>query len=526
MKVDVVDKFSAFERLKPNWNSVYSADPDASLFLSWDWMSKWLGENRDEWLILAAKASARAKDYVGFFPLWINTRPAKSGGFLTEIAMAGGNFADYTGLIVRPASADATIDAFARAIKAMNWAAARFSRMRVSDELHDRLVRAFPRSKFDILLNYPMIDSAGVDNSICLVVPLPRTWDLYLAGLSANTRQHLRRLLRNLDSDPELRLSQISSRNIDSSIDILIDFWARKWSARKVESLSVMQRLLRTKLLHYYELGILYLPVLWRGDQPLGAHASLIDGEKRVMLFFIGARDESCDTTQPALTLHAHGIRDAIEMGLTRYDFLRGNERYKYSFGSIHRRICNTIVHVKPGARRRTLFDTRSIPRAMTLLREQKSTGKLAEVETGYRQILSVDPNYMPAILGYAELKAAHGQMMTAEKLLRDLVARQGGSEAAWLALGQCLAAQHCWPESEACYCRALELNPRLAGAHYQLGLLHEARGNTAEAQRSYKKSIEIDPGYRDVKRRLIDVVLRSTSERTRVVDEPKASTS
>src|SRR5690606_40711539 len=103
MKVDVVDQFSVFESLRANWNNVYAADPDANIFLSWDWMSKWLGENRDEWLILAAKASASARDYVGFFPLRIHTRPAKSGGFLTEIAMAGGNFADYTGLIVRPA---------------------------------------------------------------------------------------------------------------------------------------------------------------------------------------------------------------------------------------------------------------------------------------------------------------------------------------------------------------------------------------------------------------------------------------
>jgi len=243
------------------------------------------------------------------------------------------------------------------------------------------------------------------------------------------------------------------------------------------------------------------------------------------MHFFVGARDEQCQNPQPGLTLHAHSIRHAIEMGLTRYDFLRGNERYKYSFGSIERRISNTIVRVKPGARARSVLDRRSIPRALHLIKEQKTAGKHAEMETGYRQILAVDPDCMPAILGYAELKVANGQIMAAERLLRDLVARHDSSEAAWLALDECLAAQQCWPEAEACYCRALELNPRLAAAHYRIGVMHESRGNAAEARRSYKRVLEIDPEYGDVKRRLIDAVLRPVHTRTSEVDPSKADT-
>ena len=71
----------------------------------------------------------------------------------------------------------------------------------------------------------------------------------------------------------------------------------------------------------------------------VGVLASLIDREKRAMRFFIGARDERWNDIRPGLVLHAHSIRQAIEMGLTQYNFLRGNERYKYSFGSVDRRL-------------------------------------------------------------------------------------------------------------------------------------------------------------------------------------------
>jgi predicted Zn-dependent protease len=234
------------------------------------------------------------------------------------------------------------------------------------------------------------------------------------------------------------------------------------------------------------------------------------------MLFFMGASDTRRGKLQPSFILHAHSIQHAIEMGLVRYDFMGGNERYKYSFGAVERRICNTIIRAKPGARPGRVLDVRSVPSAMDMMKQLEIRVDLAALEKGFRQIIDVDPEFMPAFLGFAELKAARGQFMAAEKLLRELVAKHESSEDGWVALGQCLTAQHCWLEAEACFRRALTLNPRLAAAHYHLGLMHEAKGEPAEARASYKKVLAIDPGYRDTKHRLIDTVLRPTRKRTR----------
>ena len=101
MRIDVIDSFEAFVRLKPQWDAVYRADPQAQFFLSWTWMSKWLPMLEGPWFILAVKppAGAGTSDHVGFFPLRLRIKERKAGGFYNEINMAGNFGADYTGFI-------------------------------------------------------------------------------------------------------------------------------------------------------------------------------------------------------------------------------------------------------------------------------------------------------------------------------------------------------------------------------------------------------------------------------------------
>jgi CelD/BcsL family acetyltransferase involved in cellulose biosynthesis len=76
----------------------------------------------------------------------------------------------------------------------------------------------------------------------------------------------------------------------------------------------------------------------------LGALALLIDAEKMSLLFYVGGRDATVKSPLPGVVLHAYSIRHAIHRGFTTYDFLRGNEPYKYSFGKKERRIRHVIV--------------------------------------------------------------------------------------------------------------------------------------------------------------------------------------
>jgi CelD/BcsL family acetyltransferase involved in cellulose biosynthesis len=133
-----------------------------------------------------------------------------------------------------------------------------------------------------------------------------------------------------------------------------------KWGNRKGERLDSIQKIYRTMLMHCFSQGLLFLPVLWKGEMPLGAVALLIDPEKRSLLFYVGGRDTTVSSPPPGFVLHAYSIRYAIHRGFITYDFLRGNESYKYSFGKNERRIRHIVVGARDVRKPRATPDGRS----------------------------------------------------------------------------------------------------------------------------------------------------------------------
>src|SRR5262249_16044458 len=155
----------------------------------------------------------------------------------------------------------------------------------------------------------------------------------------ANTRQKIRRLLKQFEASHEYRITVATSETIERDLDTLLRFWEIKWTPRKGDLVPALIRTNRPMLTRSFKADLLYLPTLWKADQALAALATLIDRRKRSFLFYMTGRDEAFDGPPPGVILHAYSIRYAIENGFTEYDFLRGNEPYKYSFGVQERRI-------------------------------------------------------------------------------------------------------------------------------------------------------------------------------------------
>ncbi|TIX38767.1 MAG: GNAT family N-acetyltransferase, partial [Mesorhizobium sp.] len=61
------------------------------------------------------------------------------------------------------------------------------------------------------------------------------------------------------------------------------------------------------------------------------------------------------------LVLHGYCIRRAIEQGFRSYDFLRGNEAYKYSYGVEETAIHCVLVKTRTGRNLGDRLDPRSV---------------------------------------------------------------------------------------------------------------------------------------------------------------------
>ncbi len=498
MRVEIIGDMQGFDRLQDNWNEVYECDPEAQFFLSSTFMKDWLPRLDGPWFILAVRPHADAPRCVAFLPLRLRTKERRGGGFYNEINMAGNYCADYTGLICTPDAEARAIPALARHLTRLNWTTLNLDNMAMSEQRARLFLGPFAGKAFATEELQRINASDNVDNCICPFATLPDSWDQYLNGsLSANTRQKIRRLLRQIESDGAYRITLADAETIDRDVKILLRFWSARWAGRKgTRIMSLVQNNYAT-VMRAFASGSLLLPVLWQGDRPIGALATFVDLSKKSLLFYLAGRDESFDGPPPGLILHAFSIRHAIANGFRCYDFLRGNEPYKYSFGVQERRIRCIRVSTRNGRNLGDRLHPRSLAEVLRRTTELHQAGKLSEAERGYRQILEVDPHAAAALYRFAQLMATRGKMMGARKAFRTLATVRPDSYKAWLGLGQALQSLHRFAEAAQAYREAVRLRPDLAVAHRNLGQLLVTLGQHADAATAFQTALHLQPADR-----------------------------
>ncbi|MDJ0902903.1 MAG: GNAT family N-acetyltransferase [Xenococcus sp. MO_188.B8] len=497
MKIVKIDSFETFKKIRGNWDSVYTADPQAHFFLSWVWLSGWLPMVHESWFILAAKPDSGDSSYVAFFPLKMRLMHHDGGGFETEICMAGNSMADYTGFICLPGYEVEVINAFATHIQQkLVWSSFDVKSILEYDTRMSLFLRSFPGDSFELSqLRIQSKNEDDPDNYIAPYVSLPNNWENYLQNyVSSNTRQKIRRFLRKIETSDEFHITHVDANNLKSHIEILLGFWTTRWRKHKGDNYDVIIDYYRLILHHCFKNNCLYLPVLWQGDRPLGAIANFVDVQQKSMLFVITGRDQTHNNPPPGLILHSDAIRYAIENGYKVYDFLRGNEEYKYSFGTKERHIQHIVVKDKNYQNRQQ--DVKQIlPLALQLAIRHHRANRLIKAEQGYRQILEVESNHPEALYGLGILMRQKGEYQTAENLLSKLLQVQPNSLKALFSLGNLYQTQGQLSKAVETYNQVLSLEPKSAAVHNNLGYILQIQGKWEEAITCYQKALELHPG-------------------------------
>jgi tetratricopeptide (TPR) repeat protein len=163
----------------------------------------------------------------------------------------------------------------------------------------------------------------------------------------------------------------------------------------------------------------------------------LMEPRKRTFSFYMTGRDETFEGPPAGVLLHAYSIRHAIERGFVEYDFLRGNEPYKYSFGCKERQIYSIVLETRSGKNLGGGIDPRCVPDLLARATELHRKGKSAEAEIGYRRILEVQPKHADALHRLGQLLAAKGDFVAAKRLFRILTTIRPDAAKAWQCLGQ-----------------------------------------------------------------------------------------
>jgi len=163
-------------------------------------------------------------------------------------------------------------------------------------------------------------------------IDLPTSWDEYLTTLDRHDRHELRRKMRKLEREG-VNMDCYESENdrIDEFFRLMTLGNEQKRNFLSAPMKSFFLDIVKT----FFPKKFLRLCFLKLNSEYIAS--ALVFVFKDEFLLYNSGFDPRFSHLSPGLLLKAHMIKQAIESGMKRFDFLRGAERYKFDLGGKER---------------------------------------------------------------------------------------------------------------------------------------------------------------------------------------------
>jgi CelD/BcsL family acetyltransferase involved in cellulose biosynthesis len=329
-------EWPADETARATWERLRQHAPTESLFLAPEWLKTWmqmLGEGRA--LLLGV---ADGDTVCAVAPL---EQATLAGGF-TILRPLGIGTADYLDLLLPPSSTTR-----AAALEAL------------LDGLLDR------EGAWDALdfRNLPFESPTAADLSRlaearglrCSVLPgyarpeivLDGDWENYLQTRAGRFRYNLRSRLRRLGERGRVRF-----RRVDAAEEVLPAIgtlgllhacrWADQHTSTIFSSSAVGQRFYAEACRRYQQRGLLDVTLLEVDGQAVAGSIGFLD--RGTYYYYLPAWDPELSALAPSSLLLSHLIERAFTLGLSRFDFMLGDEPYKSRWATGERQTVNVLL--------------------------------------------------------------------------------------------------------------------------------------------------------------------------------------
>jgi CelD/BcsL family acetyltransferase involved in cellulose biosynthesis len=354
-----------------SWDALAAANPWATPFSHWAFHRAWwdaYGENaHEETLVFVPADAADDSAPVAIAPL-MHRHEVEPGDVELRTTMRhtdslrltpvspdakaiffGASYhADYATLLAAPADLPAVADALAAYCGSsgdpehpLPWDAVDLRRLRAGDPAADALAAAFGARE--------MAEGWTLNvepEEVCPVADLPvgGTIDDYLATLGKKERHEIRRKVRRAEAAGEVLL--VDSTDPLADLPEFIDLHQRRWGDDGLFPATPGGQQSRVFFRRMFELfppgGPLTLAFLTVGGRRIAAGISFTSGN--ALLYYNAGVDPEARELSPGVVMVERYVRRALDLGLARMDFLRGDEPYKYEWGAVDHNIQRMLV--------------------------------------------------------------------------------------------------------------------------------------------------------------------------------------
>ncbi|MBP7689615.1 MAG: GNAT family N-acetyltransferase [Thermoflexales bacterium] len=328
METSILRTTDLFDALKPEWNALLHNSTADTPFLTHEWQCTWwacLCEG--ELFVITVRDSGAL---VGIAPLFILSQPDSAGNVRRLLRLIGSvDASDYLDLIaVRGREReifDAMLDALAQSnewdsLDLYNVPAASTTRLILPDLAVER--------------SWSFTEETQV---VCPIITLPATFEDYIQSLDKKERHEMRRKLRRGEGTEGLTWYAITgddqSHNLDIEAEAFIDLMMKSRSDKSDFMTDRMRRFFHQMIQATHDGGFLHLSFLEVQGVKAATYLSFDYGQKR-LVFNSGLETTGFQSLSAGIVLVARMIEDAVGRGYTEFDFLRGDEQYKYRLGA------------------------------------------------------------------------------------------------------------------------------------------------------------------------------------------------
>ncbi len=324
---------TGFEALQNEWNDLLQRSRFNTVFLTYEWQTVWweyLGEG-DLWILAYRKEDTG--QLVGIVPLYLtgvtSTEYGSFTGTRTFSIVGCLEVSDYLDVIVETGWESAVFQSF------MDWL--------YSDEAPDWDVVDLCNLPQDsrTYVELPPIAKAA-DASVTVlredVAPqfeLPFRFETYLEETVDKKQRHeIRRKMRRAEREATVGFHMVSP--IDNLVAEMDDFVALQQASKedKAEFMTVeMRRFFNAMAQRMMDKGWLKLSFLTLNGEKAAALLAF-EYNRRYLLYNSGYDPDAYSQLSPGWVQLGYVIQYAIVSGCTLFDFMQGDEAYKYRFGS------------------------------------------------------------------------------------------------------------------------------------------------------------------------------------------------
>jgi len=348
---------------RETWDALHAANPWATPFSSWPfqraWWDAYAANAHEETLVVTDDAGT-----IHAIVPWMHRHEVEPSDADTHTKMRHGRdvaltpvppsakavffgasyHADYATILTAPEDLSAVATALAAYLAGPDagpWDVVDLRRLRCGDPTADALAEAFGARGTG---EGWTLDVERED--VCPVVTFPEGVDIdgYLATLGKKERHEIRRKVRRAEAVGPLTLTHSTDPATD--LEAFIELHQKRWGADGLFPDTPGGAQSRVFFRRLFE--------LFAGDETL-ALCFLSVGERRiaagihfttpdsVLYYNAGVDPDARDLSPGVLMVYAY-IVGALESGIRRMDFLRGDEGYKYEWGAVDEPIQRVLV--------------------------------------------------------------------------------------------------------------------------------------------------------------------------------------